>query len=90
MEGIKLSSRGGIESPSGKKITASTIEQGKTYLNKNHIFLREVLGIIGNNVQYYDQPIEGYGLCSKQHFAATCPNEATQAEIDFIMSQKKR
>ncbi|MNY36612.1 hypothetical protein D3C86_1711150 [compost metagenome] len=58
-------------------------------MNKNLIFLRTIIAIVGNDVQYLDLPIEGYGFCSKTQFAKVCPNEATTAEIDFIMTGKK-
>lgn len=90
--GLKLKSNGVhqfIESPSGTKITASKLEIGKTYLNRNKIFLRKIINIVDKNVQYLDEPVNWYGTCSKTHFATACPHEATEEEIEFILSQNK-
>ena len=90
--GIKLRSHGDhkfIESPSGNKITASKLEVGKTYLHHNQLFLRKIIRIMDKEVQYQDLPIQMYGACSKAHFAVTCPYEATDEEIEFILFGKK-
>ena len=86
MANINLNDDGrGIKEPSGKKITASTLEAGKTYLHKNKSLLRTIVNIIGNEVHYTDMFISPYFRpCSKAHFASICPNEATLQEIEYI------
>lgn len=76
-----------IYSPSGVKITASKLERGKKYLQTNKIFIREILNIVNKEVEYIQHPIKIIGVCSTQHFATTCPNEATQDEINFILNK---
>lgn len=78
-----------IDSPSGEKITASKLERGKKYLQKNKIFIREILSLTHNEVCYIQHPLNIVGVCSKQHFSTTCPNEATSDEIEFIKNNIK-
>ena len=86
---IKLRSNGTnkfIAESSGKKVTASQLEEGKTYLHQNLYFLRTIISI-DTQVLYKDE--FGLGRCSSRHFAKTYPNEATSEEIKFLMNKGK-
>ncbi len=86
MKNIQLQSNGDYKSivkASGKRITTSMLEIGKTYLHQNHIFLRTITEFSGKSHVYYTQ-FNRVGYCSKQHFAKLCPNEATKDEIEFL------
>ena len=74
-----------IEQPSGQKITAKSLEQHKTYLHRNMLFIRTIIRIEKDEVIYHQ--FNRLGVCSIQHFAASCPNEATPAEIVFLYSK---
>lgn len=84
-----------IQEPSGKKVTASILEVGKTYLHQNHHFLRTIHDIILDLVLYrqvgVEYPFEWYfQRCSAAHFAKICPNEATDEEIEYIKDWDSR
>ena len=74
-----------IEQPSGQKITAKSLEQHKTYLHRNMLFIRTIIRIEKDEVIY--NQFNRLGVCSTQHFAASCPTEATPAEIVFLYTK---
>lgn len=89
-ENLKLRYHDGtpfIESPSGKKITASKLEVGKTYLHQNFHFLRMIVALNETLVFYTEE--FGPGYCSKTHFATICPYEATDEEIEFLTTKQR-
>ena len=90
MKGIKLKNNGSyhyIVSPSGKRITAKRLEVGKTYLHQDLRSLRTITEMTSTHV-YYEQR-HRLGCCSHQHFAALCPHEATEEEIQFLTAIEK-
>lgn len=73
-----------LSAPSGKKITASQLEENKCYLHNNLLFVRMIISIVGDTVYYSDE--YGPGKCSRHHFASLCRYEATEEELAFLLN----
>lgn len=68
--------------PSGKKVTASQLESGRVYLNRNLHSLRKIVEIKGDRVVYMERSM--IGTCTADQFIQECQHEATEAEITFL------
>ena len=69
----------------GKKITASLLEVGKSYLNESLYMYRTILTI---DYEYkkvgYKNDLGSYGFCGTGLFAQRFPFEITEAEKEII------
>jgi hypothetical protein len=81
-----------IAEPSWKKITASKLEEWKSYLQENLYCYRTILSIVEDIVIYRrsNRREERIESCSKSHFARKSPYEITKEEKELIDTKEEK
>jgi len=78
-----------ITEPSGPHVTAAMLKVGQWYIYKKLYKMRQIIAIVGERVTYKDD-WGNHGSYDKWSLVRYFPNEATEAEVDFILTNEKR